>query len=187
MCRRFLEKGVVVDDAQAACAVSAAAGRKRAVDAGRPRKGSTQGRPRPARAPAPGACPARSEAGSRRHFSMALEASGRLRTAPGNQASRRGPMAAKLALKAERAPVQAYCSSSTTSHVDLDRIIAAKGELQPVEPHRTAPCRTRGCRSRVWFRASRPGSNTWAMQPREAAHEIVAHLHEAWRTAQKPG
>ena len=84
------------------------------------------------------------------------------------------------ALKAEGAVVQAYCSScSATSSVDLDRIIAAKGDLYSLW-NRTAPCRTRGCRGRVWFKASRPGSNTWATQLREAPPEIVAPLHEAW-------
>lgn len=89
------------------------------------------------------------------------------------------------ALRAEGAQVQAYCSScSTTRPVDLDRIIAAKGALYSLW-NRTTPCRTPGCSGRVWFRASRPGSNTWATQLREAPPEIVAPLHEEWNASRK--
>ena len=68
--------------------------------------------------------------------------------------------------------------------MDLDRIITAKGELYSLW-NRTAPCRAPECTGRVWFKASRPGSNTWATQLREAPPEIVAPLHEAWAAARQ--
>ena len=87
------------------------------------------------------------------------------------------------ALIAEGALVRAHCDRCAKERVvDLRRVERAKGPLYSLWL-RTAPCRTSGCRGRVWFSAQRPDAGTWPTNMRNVMRHQVEPFHERWRAS----
>lgn len=79
------------------------------------------------------------------------------------------------------AAVSAFCSSCAIHRpVNLELLIKSRGELYSLW-NRHARCKTRGCRTRVFFIASLPGDSTWPTNMRTDDVRLTAHLHEIWR------